>query len=166
MAFYIKANPKVVNFLHLANDRNMVKDGNYILWLQDMLPFGPLPRLAETLERIGAITLMPHEAREEQFGITLRPLPTATDPDFVMDEAEDENGVSDEPQGEESETPTEETAGGESESTDTGEGTDEAEAPAENSESDPEGQATDENEAGDEPTGESEENDNPNNEEE
>ena len=58
MARYIKANPKVVNYLHLENDRNKVKDGNYILWLQDMMQFGPLPRLAETLERIGAIALL------------------------------------------------------------------------------------------------------------
>ena len=85
MARYIKANRKVVTYLHLENDRNKLQDGNYILWLQDMMAFGPLPRLAETLERIGAISLLPHEAREEQYGITLRPLPTATDPEFVIE---------------------------------------------------------------------------------
>jgi hypothetical protein len=82
MARYIKANPKVAQFLNLQNDRNTVKDGNYILWQSDLLAFGPLTRLSETLAAIGAIALMPHEAREEQDGTQLRPLPTATDPRF------------------------------------------------------------------------------------
>lgn len=84
MARYIKANPLVAKHLNLQNDRNTVKDGNYILWQADMLAFGPLIRLPETLAAIGAIALMPHEAREEQDGIQLRPLPEATDPRFIM----------------------------------------------------------------------------------
>lgn len=84
MARYIKANPKVAQFLNLQNDRNTVKDGNYILWQSDLLAFGPLTRLSETLAAIGAIALMPHEAREEQDGTQLRPLPTATDPRFEV----------------------------------------------------------------------------------
>nr|DAZ33065.1 MAG TPA: hypothetical protein [Caudoviricetes sp.] len=84
MARYIKANPKVAAYLNLQNDRNTVKDGNYILWQSDLLPFGPLTRLSETLAAIGAIALMPHEAREEQDGVQLRPLPTATDPRFEI----------------------------------------------------------------------------------
>lgn len=84
MARYIKANPKVAAYLNLQNDRNTVKDGNYILWQSDLLTFGPLTRLSETLAAIGAIALMPHEAREEQDGTKLRPLPTATDPRFVI----------------------------------------------------------------------------------
>lgn len=84
MARYIKANPLVAKHLNLQNDRNTVKDGNYILWQADMLAFGPLIRLLETLAAIGAIALMPHEAREEQDGIQLRPLPEATDPRFIM----------------------------------------------------------------------------------
>lgn len=84
MARYIKANPKVAQFLNLQNDRNTVKDGNYILWQNDLLAFGPLTRLSETLAAIGAIALMPHEAREEQDGVKLRPLPTATDPRFEV----------------------------------------------------------------------------------
>lgn len=90
MARYIKANPKVAEFLNIQNDRNTVKDGNYILWQNDMLAFGSLTRLSETLDAIGAIALMPHEAREEQDGIQLRPLPIATDPRFVMAEADSE----------------------------------------------------------------------------
>ena len=84
MARYIKANPKVAQYLNLQNDRNTVKDGNYILWQSDLLTFGPLTRFSETLAAIGAIALMPHEAREEQDGTQLRPLPTATDPRFVI----------------------------------------------------------------------------------
>lgn len=84
MACYIKANPLVAKYLNLENDRNAVKDGNYILWQGDMLAFGPLTRLNETLAAIGAIVLMPHEAREEQDGTVTRALPEATDPRFVV----------------------------------------------------------------------------------
>lgn len=84
MARYIKANPKVAQYLNLQNDRNTVNDGNYILWQSDLLAFGPLTRLSETLAAIGAIALMPHEAREEQDGTQLRPLPTATDHRFEI----------------------------------------------------------------------------------
>lgn len=84
MARYIKANPKVAEFLNLKTCRNTVKDGNYILWQSDLLAFGPLTRLPETLAVIGAIALMPHEAREEQDGANLRPLPVATDPRFIV----------------------------------------------------------------------------------
>lgn len=125
MARYIKANRKVVTYLHLENDRNKLQDGNYILWLQDMLAFDPLPRLADTLERIGAISLLPHEAREEQYGINLRPLPTATDPEFVV-----ETPAEEEPETEgsgETETPTDETAAETETATGDGEGTGESE---------------------------------------
>ena len=84
MARYIKVNPLVAKHLNLQNDRNAVKDGNYILWQSDLLAFGPLIRMAEILATIGAIALMPHEAREEQDGVNLRPLPEATDPRFVI----------------------------------------------------------------------------------
>lgn len=84
MARYIKANPLVAKFLHLEYDRYTVKDGNYILWQSDVLPFGPLTQLSDTLTAIGAIALMPHEAKEEQDGIVLRPLPEATDARFIM----------------------------------------------------------------------------------
>ena len=90
MARYIKANPKVAAFLALTRDRNTVKDGNYLLWQADMLAFGPLTRLTETLAQIGGIALMPHEAREEQDGTVTRPLPTPTDPRFIIDAAAQE----------------------------------------------------------------------------
>ena len=85
MARYIKANPKVAAYLHLENDRLKLKDGNYILWQGDMTAFAPLPMLNETLTKIGAIALMPHEAKQEQDGTVVRPLPIATDERFIME---------------------------------------------------------------------------------
>ena len=90
MARYIKANPKVAKFLNLESDRNTVKDGNYLLWQSDMLAFGPLTQLADTLVQIGGIELLAHEAREEQDGTVTRPLPQATDERFVMPTIADE----------------------------------------------------------------------------
>lgn len=85
MARYIKANPKVAKFLNMESDRNTVKDGNYLLWQADMLAFGPLTQLADTLQQIGGIALLPHEAREEQDGTVTRPLPQAADPRFIVE---------------------------------------------------------------------------------
>ena len=90
MARYIKANPKVAAFLALTRDRNTVKDGNYLLWQSDMLAFGPLTQLSETLTQIGGLALLAHEAREEQDGTVTRPLPTPTDPRFIIDAATQE----------------------------------------------------------------------------
>lgn len=90
MARYIKANPKVAQYLHLENDRNQVKDGNYLLWQADMLAFGRLTELPQILEQIGGIALAAHEARQEQDGIVIRELPTATDERFVVEKDETE----------------------------------------------------------------------------
>ena len=90
MARYIKANPKVAAFLGLTRERNTVKDGNYLLWQADMLAFGPLTQLQETLTQIGGLALLAHEAREEQDGTVTRPLPTPTDPRFIIDAAAQE----------------------------------------------------------------------------
>lgn len=102
MARYIKANPKVAAYLHLENDRLKLKDGNYILWQGDMTAFGPLPMLNDTLTKIGAIALMPHEAKQEQDGTVVRPLPVATDERFMMEtvteQSEDETSANDEKQ--------------------------------------------------------------------
>lgn len=122
MARYIKANPKVAVFLRVENERNTVKDGNYLLWQADMLKFGPLTQLNEILVQIGGIALMAHEAREEQDGIVTRPLPRATDPRFIMDDEEPEP----EPEAE----PANDQQGGESVT----EGAGEAETPAEQTE--------------------------------
>ena len=82
MARYIKANPLVARYLQLENDRNMVSDGNYLFWQNDMLKFGPLTQLNDILVKIGGIALMPYEARSEQDGTICRPLPMATDARF------------------------------------------------------------------------------------
>lgn len=152
MARYIKANRLVAEFLHLENDRNKLNDGNYLLWQQDMLEFGPLPQLNETLVMIGGLALLPHEAREEQDGVISRPLPIATDPRFILPdptpEPEENNG---ENQGENSEQE-EQPANGEGETTEApgeGETTEQAgesqeagEQPA-NTEAEGEGETTD-----------------------
>ena len=91
MARYIKANPKVAVYLHLENDRLKLKDGNYILWQGDMTAFAPLPMLNDTLTKIGGIALMPHEAKQEQDGTVVRPLPTATDERFIMEAATEQD---------------------------------------------------------------------------
>ncbi len=84
MARYIKVNPKVVQYLHLENDRNRLGDGNYLLWQSDMLTFGRLADLSAILGQIGGISLLAHEARQEQDGTNVRVLPTATDVRFVI----------------------------------------------------------------------------------
>lgn len=90
MARYIKVNPKVARYLHLENDRNQVKDGNFLLWQADMLAFGRLTELPQILEQIGGISLAAHEARQEQDGIVVRELPNATDERFVIEADETE----------------------------------------------------------------------------
>lgn len=88
MARYIKANPKVAEYLRLEKDRNKVKDGNYLLWQADMLPFGRLTELPQILEQIGGIALQAHEARQEQDGTVCREPPIATDSRFVVEKPE------------------------------------------------------------------------------
>jgi len=139
MARYIKVNPKVASFLRLENDRLQVKDGNYILWQGDMTAFGPLPLLNDTLVQIGGIALMPHEAKEEQDGKVNRPLPTATDERFIMEEPaasteqveEAEAVIDGEGQAPASEEPTEAEGEGDADPEPTDEEQPEAEAPAE-----------------------------------
>ena len=121
MARYIKANPKVAQFLRVENDRNQVKDGNYLLWQADILPLGRLTELPQILEQIGGIVLMAHEARQEQDGTVVRELPTATDPRFVVEK--DETPAESEESSEATEEPAEpagdETAAAESETPNT-----------------------------------------------
>ena len=127
MARYIKANPKVAAYLHLENDRLKLKDGNYILWQGDMTAFGPLPMLNDTLTKIGGIALMPHEAKQEQDGTVVRPLPVATDERFIMgtvtEQPDDNTNTTDEQQDGEGYAP-------ESEESETAEEVESAEQPA------------------------------------
>lgn len=108
MARYIKANPKVATYLHLENDRNQVKDGNYLLWQADMAAFGRIIDLPLILEQIGAIALMAHEAKQEQDGTVCRELPIATDPRFIVetDNEDPAEEAAQDPAGAEQEQPT------------------------------------------------------------
>ena len=129
MARYIKANPKVAQFLRVENDRNQVKDGNYLLWQADMLAFGTLVDLPLILQQIGGISLMAHEARQEQDGTVLRELPTATDPRFVVEK--DETTAEDEANNTEvAEEPAEQPTDGAAESEESSEATEEPAEPA------------------------------------
>ena len=149
MARYIKANPLVARYLQLENDRNMVSDGNYLFWQNDMLKFGPLTQLNDILVKIGGIALMPHEARSEQDGTICRPLPMATDARFQQPI---KANVNDAIVG--GNTNTEQGADGEgesTESTDNGGNSNEGQANEENAEggNSNEGQANEENAEGD-----------------
>lgn len=129
MARYIKANPKVAQFLRVENDRNQVKDGNYLLWQADILPLGRLTDLPQILEQIGGIALMAHEARREQDGTVVRELPTATDPRFVVEK--DETPAEDEANNTEvAEEPAEQPTEGAAESEESSEATEEPAEPA------------------------------------
>ena len=129
MARYIKANPKVAQFLRVENDRNQVKDGNYLLWQADILPLGRLTDLPQILEQIGGIALMAHEARQEQDGTVVRELPTATDPRFVVEK--DETTAEDEANNTEvAEEPAEQPTEGAAESEESSEATEEPAEPA------------------------------------
>lgn len=129
MARYIKANPKVAQFLRVENDRNQVKDGNYLLWQADILPLGRLTDLPQILEQIGGIALMAHEARQEQDGTVVRELPTATDPRFVVEK--DETSAEDEANNTEvAEEPAEQPTEGAAENEESSEATEEPAEPA------------------------------------
>ena len=128
MARYIKANPKVAQFLRVENDRNRVKDGNYLLWQADILPLGRLTELPQILEQIGGIALMAHEARQEQDGTVVRELPTATDPRFVVEK--DETTAESEESSEVAEEPAEQPTEGAAESEESSEATEEPAEPA------------------------------------
>ena len=91
MEKYVKVNRKVVEFLGLQNDRTQFKDGCFLLWMQDLMVFGNLINFGRILSQIGAIPLTGEEARQEQDGVTNRPLPTATDERFIIKTTSQEN---------------------------------------------------------------------------
>lgn len=135
MARYIKANPLVARYLQLENDRNMVSDGNYLFWQNDMLKFGPLTQLNDILVKIGGIALMPHEARSEQDGTICRPLPMATDARFQQPIKAIVGGNTNTEQGADGE-------GENTESTDNGGNSNEGQANEENAEGDQQPEAS------------------------
>lgn len=91
MERYVKVNRKVVEFLGLQNDRTQFRDGNFLLWMQDLMVFGNLINFERILSQIGAIPLTGEEARQEQDGVMNRPLPTATDERFIIETASQED---------------------------------------------------------------------------
>jgi len=90
MARYIKATPKIAEYLGLTGVRNKLKDGNYLLWQADMLKFGPLADLASTLSKIGAVSLTPEQAKQEQDGKLTTDLPEPADSQFEDSASEPE----------------------------------------------------------------------------
>ena len=115
MERYVKVNRKVAEFLHLENDRTQFKDGNFLLWMQDIMVFGSLINFQGILAQIGAVALDGDAAREEQDGKCTHLLPVATDERFFIEETPAENT-------EDSETEDQESSGSASagEATDTG----------------------------------------------
>lgn len=89
MERYVKANRKVVELLHLQNDRSQLKDGNFLLWLQDIMVFGSLVNFQDILTQIGAVALSGEQARNEQEGTECQSLPKATDERFIIEEEEE-----------------------------------------------------------------------------
>lgn len=158
MARYIKVNPLVADYLNLCNDRNTVKDGNYLLWQADMLRFGPLTQLTETLKQIGGLALMPHEAKEEQDGTVVRDLPIAEDPRFMYGNSvntEGDNSTQTTEGVQETEDPQPSVDTGDNNSAETTEGVQEAESSS--SESGEDGQVVNTKQQTDEPEANKEE---------
>lgn len=91
MERYVKVNRKVAEFLHLENDRTQFKDGNFLLWMQDIMVFGSLINFQGILAQIGAVALDGDAAREEQDGKCTHLLPVATDERFIIGETPAEN---------------------------------------------------------------------------
>lgn len=86
MEKYVKANRKVAEFLHLENDRTQFKDGNFLLWMQDIMVFGSLINFNQILVQIGAVAMDGDAAKQEQDGECTHLLPVATDERFVIEE--------------------------------------------------------------------------------
>lgn len=122
MERYVKVNRKVAEFLHLENDRTQFKDGNFLLWMQDIMVFGSLINFQGILAQIGAVALDGDAAKEEQDGKCTHLLPVATDERFIIEETPEENT-------EDGETVDQESSGSTGDATDTegtGESTDKA----------------------------------------
>lgn len=100
MERYVKANRKVAEFLHLENDRTQFKDGNFLLWMQDIMVFGSLINFNQILAQIGAVAMDGESAKQEQDGECTHLLPVATDERFVIEEPSSGNAEAKEEPGE------------------------------------------------------------------
>lgn len=84
---YYKVNAKVAEYLNLTAERNMTKDGNYILWVADINRFGSLVNISGILEDIGGIALSSADVVKELRGEMSTKLPVPKDARFVVKRA-------------------------------------------------------------------------------
>ena len=81
---YYKVNPRVAEYLNLTAERNMTKDGNYILWVADINRFGSLVNISGILEDIGGVALSSADVVKELRGEMSTKLPEPKDARFVV----------------------------------------------------------------------------------
>lgn len=84
---YYKVNAKVAEYLNLTAERNMTKDGNYILWVADINRFGSLVNISGILEDIGGVALSSADVVKELRGEMSAKLPVPKDARFVVKSA-------------------------------------------------------------------------------
>ena len=84
---YYKVNPRVAEYLNLTAERNMTKDGNYILWVADINRFGSLVNISGILEDIGGVALSSADVVKELRGEMSTKLPEPKDARFVVKSA-------------------------------------------------------------------------------
>lgn len=81
---YYKVNAKVAEYLNLTAERNMTKDGNYILWVADINRFGSLVNISGILEDIGGVALSSADVVKELRGEMSTKLPEPKDARFIV----------------------------------------------------------------------------------
>ena len=84
---YYKVNARVAEYLNLTTERNMTKDGNYILWVADINRFGSLANISGILEDIGGVALSSADVVKELRGEMSTKLPEPKDARFVVKSA-------------------------------------------------------------------------------
>lgn len=84
---YYKVNARVAEYLNLTAERNMTKDGNYILWVADINRFGSLVNISGILEDIGGVVLSSADVVKELRGEMSTKLPVPKDARFVVKSA-------------------------------------------------------------------------------
>ena len=92
---YYKVNARVAEYLNLTAERNMTKDGNYILWVADINRFGSLVNISGILEDIGGVALSSADVVKELRGEMSTKLPEPKDARFVIKSATSFNGNGD-----------------------------------------------------------------------
>lgn len=84
---YYKVNARVAEYLNLTAERNMTKDGNYILWVADINRFGSLVNISGILEDIGGVALSSADVVKELRGEMSTKLPEPKDARFIVKSA-------------------------------------------------------------------------------